>query len=147
MSPIDDEMGLRNLMARYVDAVNRYDGNAWIATWADNSCWHLMGTAVEGKDAIRALWEQMMSNFEIAVLFPNSCLFDIDGHTATGHWYLHEYSRDLQGNASAILSRYLDSYAKVEDEWLFTSRQYDIIYNGPADLSGPFCRPPEPIRG
>lgn len=141
MSQLDDEIGLRNLMARYVDAVNRYDGDAWIATWAEDSAWNLMGAPVEGKEAIRALWEQMMSSFEFAVLFPNSCLFEIDGDTATGHWYLHEYGRDLEGNASAILSRYLDTYIKVDGEWLFKTRTYDFIYNGPPDLSGPFTRP------
>lgn len=141
MSTLDDENGLRNLMARYVDAVNRYDGDAWIATWAEDATWNLLGNPVEGRDNILGLWQQMMSSFEFAVMFPNSCLFEIDGDTASGHWYLHEYSRDLEGNASAILSRYLDTYVKVDGQWLFKSRAYNFIYNGPADLSGDFTRP------
>jgi len=141
MSTLQEENALRNLMARYVDAVNRYDGDAWIATWAEDASWNLLGTPVEGREAIRALWEQMMASFEFAVMFPNSCLFEIDGNDASGHWYLHEYSRDLEGNASAILSRYLDSYVKVGGQWLFKSREYEFIYNGPADLSGAFTRP------
>lgn len=141
MSTLEDENALRNLMARYVDAVNRYDGDAWIATWAEDGCWNLMGSPVTGRDAIRALWEQMMASFEFAIMFPNSSLFEIDGDSASGHWYLHEYGRDHDGKATTILSRYRDTYVKVDGEWLYASRAYDFIYNGPPDLSGAFERP------
>jgi len=43
-----------------------------------------------------------------------------------------------QGNASAVLSRYLDTYIRQGGQWLFQSRQYSFIYNGPADLSGTY---------
>ena len=32
MNSLEDELALRNLMARYSDAVNRVDADAWIAT-------------------------------------------------------------------------------------------------------------------
>ena len=139
MSNIEDELALRNLMARYVDAVNRYDADAWIATWAEDATWNLLGNPVEGKDNILALWQQMMASFEFALMFPSSCLFNIDGDTASGHWYLHEYSRQ-EGQGGIILSRYLDTYVRQDGDWLFKSREYGFIYNGPQDLSGDFTR-------
>ena len=139
MAKLEDELALRNLMARYVDAVNRYDADAWIATWAEDATWNLLGTPVEGREAILALWQQMMASFEFAIMFPNSCHFEIDGDTATGHWYLHEYSRQ-EGVGNTILSRYKDSYVKVDGQWLFQTREYGFIYNGPSDLSGDFTR-------
>ena len=141
MNAIEDELGLRNLMARYVDAVNRYDPEAWIDTWAQDSSWNLLGNPVVGRDNILALWQQMMATFEYALLLPSSCLFDVDGDTASGHWYLHEYSRDLEGNRSTIVSRYDDTYVKQDGRWLFASREYAFIYNGPPDFSGDFTRP------
>jgi ketosteroid isomerase-like protein len=140
MNLIEDELALRNLMARYVDAVNRCDAEAWIATWAEDSVWNLLGNPVQGRDNILALWRQMMGTFEFALLLPSSCLFEVDGDSASGHWYLHEYSRDLQGNRSAIISRYDDSYTRVDGQWLFASRSYHFIYNGPPDLGGEFTR-------
>ena len=80
----------------------------------------------------------MMSSFEFALMLPGSCLFEVDGNTATGHWYLHEYTRDPEGNASTILSRYVDTYVKQDGQWLYQSRDYGFIYNGPADLSGSY---------
>jgi ketosteroid isomerase-like protein len=138
MNPLEDELALRNLMGRYADAVNRVDAEAWIGTWAEDAIWNLLGNPVSGRDNILALWKQMMSSFEFALMLPGSCLFEVDGNTATGHWYLHEYTRDPEGNASTILSRYVDTYVKQDGQWLYQSRDYGFIYNGPADLSGSY---------
>ncbi len=138
MNSIEDEIALRNLMARYCDAVNRVDADAWIGTWAEDAIWNLLGNPVSGKDNILALWKQMMGSFEFALMLPNSCLFEVDVDTARGHSYLHEYTRDPQGNAGKVLSRYKDTYVKVDGEWLFKSRDYSFIYNGPSDLSGDY---------
>jgi len=141
MTLMEDELALRNLMGRYTDAVNRVDADAWIATWAEDGVWNLLGNPVSGRDNILALWKQMMSSFEFALMLPSSCLFDVDGDTASGHWYLHEYTRDPEGNASTVLSRYLDTYTRQDGQWLFQSRDYSFIYNGPADLSGSYTAP------
>jgi len=141
MSALEDELALRNLMSRYADAVNRRDAQAWAATWDEDATWNLLGSDVRGRDNILALWQQMMSGFEFAVMMPASCLFDIRGDQAGGHWYLHEYTRDLEGNGATVLSRYLDSYRKWDGEWLFQSRNYSIIYHGAPDLSGIYTPP------
>ena len=138
MNTLEDELALRNLMGRYADAVNRRDADAWVATWAADGAWNLLGNPVSGRDNILALWQQMMGSFEFALMLPSSCLFKVEGDTASGHWYLHEYTRDLQGTATTVLSRYLDTYVKQDGDWLFQSRQYSFIYNGPADLSGTY---------
>ena len=138
MNPLEDELALRNLMGRYADAVNRVDADAWIGTWAEDAIWNLLGNPVSGRDNILALWKQMMSSFEFALMLPGSCLFEVDGNTASGHWYLHEYTRDPEGNASTILSRYVDTYVKQDGQWLYKSLDYGFIYNGPADLSGSY---------
>ena len=138
MNTLENEQGLKNLMARYVDAANRRDGEAWSQTWAEDGCWDLMGMKVEGRDNILGLWQQVIAGFEFAILMPSSSLFEIDGDTATGHWYLQEYTRDLQGEKMAALSRYTDTYCKMDGQWLYLSRRYDFIYRGPGDLSGDY---------
>jgi len=135
---LDDELALRNLMARYVDAVNRCDAAAWTATWAEDGVWSLLGTPVSGRDNILGLWRQMMSGFEFAIMLPSSSMFEIEDTTASGHWYLQEYTRDLEGNASTILSRYLDTYVKRDGQWLYQSREYSLIYHGAPDLGGSY---------
>lgn len=138
MNDTADELALRNLMARYVDAVNRYDADAWIATWTDDAVWYLLEPPARGRADILALWQQMMASFEFALMLPSSCLFQVEGDTASGHWYLHEYIRDREGVGSTILSRYQDTYTRRDGQWLFQSRRYQFLYQGPADLSGAY---------
>ena len=138
MNKLEDELALRNLMSRYADAVNRMDAAAWAATWAENGVWNLLGSPVTGRDNIMSLWQQMMGGFEFAVMMPSSCLFDISEYSASGHWYLQEHTRDNEGTASTILSRYIDTYTKEDGHWLYQSRDYSFIYHGAADLSGTY---------
>ena len=144
MSILEDELALRSLMGRYVDAVNRRDESAWAATWAEDANWNLLGTQVSGKAHIVGLWQQMMAGFEFALMMPSSGLFDIEGESATGHWYLQEFTRDLDGNGSIVLSRYLDSYVKKSGQWLYQSRSYSFIYHGAPDLSGSYIKISQP---
>jgi ketosteroid isomerase-like protein len=143
MSIREEELALEKLMARYVDAANRRDGHAWAQTWAENGCWNLMGMEVKGRDSILALWQQVVAGFDFALLVPGSHLFEINGDTAQGHWYLQEFTRDLQNERHCAISRYLDSYVKVDGQWLFQTRRYDFIYRGPGDLSGDYTPLPE----
>ncbi|MCB1695323.1 MAG: nuclear transport factor 2 family protein [Pseudomonadales bacterium] len=138
----EDELALARLMSRYVDAVHRRDASAWAATWSEDACWNLMGTQVSGKANIVALWQQVMAGFEFALMLPSSCLFSIDGDTASGHWYLQEHTRDREGLAGSSISRYLDTYSKRNGQWLYQSRHYGIIYHGAPDLSGSYTAPP-----
>ena len=126
---VEDQLALQDLMARYVDAVNRRDAQAWAATWDDNGCWNLLGNEVSGKDSIVGLWQQMMAGFEFALMIPSSCLFDIDGDSASGHWYLQELARDNEGKSSSLFSRYIDTYIRRNGQWLYQSRRYEIIYH------------------
>lgn len=138
LNRFEDQIALRELMAKYTDAVNRHDGTAWISCWAEHAQWDLMGIKVSGKSNILALWKQMMSGFEFVLMMPSSGLMTVSGDTATGHWYLQEYTRDKQGRASTVLSRYVDSYCKENSQWCFQSRQYQTMYNGDANLTGQY---------
>lgn len=142
MSTLEDERALERLMARYADAVNRRDEVSWAATWAEDGTWNLLGNPISGRANILVLWQKMMAGFEFAIMLPSSGLFSIDGDHATGHWYLQEYTRDPDGNASTVFSRYDDSYVKSQGQWLYHSRSYSFIYQGAPDLSGSYTSLP-----
>ena len=141
MNSIEDEIALRNLMATYVDAANRRDGELWKSTWAEDGVWCIMGMDVIGRDNILSMWQQVLQTFEFALLLPSSGQFSVDGDSATGHWYLQEYTRDNSGQCGMIVSRYLDTYSRVEGQWLYQSRRYELIYQGPADFPGTYTAP------
>lgn len=138
MNTPETDLALRNLMASYVDAVNRRDAQAWGNTWDENASWKLMGSTVQGRENIVALWQQLMGGFEFALMLPSSSAFEIDGHRASGHWYLQEFTRDLQGKATTLLSRYADNYCLQDGRWRYLSREYQVLYHGDAELTGTY---------
>ncbi|SVD06310.1 uncharacterized protein METZ01_LOCUS359164, partial [marine metagenome] len=44
------------MVARYADAVNRYDEALWAGTWTVNSVWDLAGMEVEGRKGVVDFW-------------------------------------------------------------------------------------------
>ncbi len=141
MNELQDQQALRDLMAVYIDAVARADGETWKNTWDENGCWVLMGNEVQGRDVIYGLWQQLMGGFDFALLIPSTCHYVIDGDRATGFYYLQELTRNTDGEGSQLFSRYTDECIRTADGWRYRSRAYDIIYQGPAALTGELQRP------
>ena len=135
-NPVEDELAIRDLIARYADAVNRSDQNDWGATWAEDGFWSLMGMESRGRDNIVQFWLGAMSGFKFALHMNGSGTLTIDGDRATGRWYLTEYTCDNDENTATIAGVYDDVYVKQDGNWLFAERLYQVLYMGPADLSG-----------
>jgi len=136
MSNPADELAIRDLNARYIDAVNRYNKEDWAANWSESATWNLMGMEVAGRDAIVELWTGAMSGFEFAIMMLNSGTIDVDGDTASGRWYVTEHLKPVEGDPNITLGVYDDEYAREDGRWVFARRHYNVIYQGPADYSG-----------
>lgn len=139
MSALDlvaDELAIRSLVARYIDAVYRRDKEDWAATWAEESRWSVLGTVVTGKEQVVAVWLQAMDRFPFVAMQMHSGTLDMNGAVASGRWYLSEYLIDQKGTRQMIIGIYSDQYIKEGGQWLFQERRYDIMYQGPPDLSG-----------
>ena len=135
-NPIEDELAIRDLIARYTDGVNRFDADTWAATWAEDGYWNLLGMETRGRDNIRQFWLGAMGTFKFALHQVGSGTLDIDGDTASGRWYLTEYTCDQEDNRGMVVGVYDDKYVKVDGSWYFSERRYQTLYMGPADLSG-----------
>jgi uncharacterized protein (TIGR02246 family) len=132
---VNDELAIRDLVARYADAVNRRDEAAWRATWAPDGCWQLRGQPVEGQDNVVALWSSLMGSLPFVVQLVHSGTVTVENDSAAGTWYLSEFMQTADGPRSSI-GVYRDTYARVAGEWRFLVRRYDLLYSGPPDLSG-----------
>ena len=135
-----DELAIRDLNARYIDAVNRYHQDDWAATWSETASWNLLGMEVEGKANIVPLWAGAMSSFNFALMMLNSGTIQIDGDSdnnrATGRWYVTEHINPKEGDPNITLGVYDDRYVKENGQWLFAHRHYNVMYQGAADYSG-----------
>ena len=131
-----DEAEIRDLVARYADAVNRRDEAAWGATWAKDGEWDLSGRPASGRDAVVALWSQLMGGIPWVNQIVYFGLVDVDGAAATGRWYLAEFMKLPDGTGRQMIGVYRDQYVKEDGAWKFAKRRMDPVYSGPPDLSG-----------
>lgn len=131
-----DELAIRNLVARYSDAVNRRDAAVWGDTWAEDATWKIMGMEPQGRETIVKLWEQLMGGFPFVVQMPSEGLVTVDGDTATGRFYLHEWGKGPDGTGMLTLGVYHDTFQRDPDGWRFSERDFNSMYTGPADMSG-----------
>ncbi len=125
--PAGDQQAIRNLLDDYSDAVFRRDAESWAANWAEDGRWHLMGTEVVGRAAIRALWEQAMQGFVFVAFFAQPGAIAVDGDRATGRVYTHEVLEAADGTISRPVGRYDDTYVRRDGRWLFAERRYAML--------------------
>jgi len=123
---------------RYADAVCRHDANDWGACWATDGEWALgPGRSVHGREAIVALWDQLMAGFPFAVqIIHSGTVTAVNGESATARWYLSEFLDTPAGERRMGIGVYHDDYVREDGEWKFGRRRYNLLYSGPADFSG-----------
>jgi ketosteroid isomerase-like protein len=132
---VADELAIRNLVARYADAVTRRDEAAWTATWAKDGEWWMMGSPTRGREDVVALWRTLTGPLAFVIQIPTTGLIELRGDCAVGRWYITEHIRGGDGSAMLILGVYHDRYRREDGEWVFETRRFDPLYMGPPDLS------------
>ena len=124
---LEDRIAIRELHEAYADAVVRADAVDWAKVWTKDAHWTLMATAVEGREAIVALWTQAMSGLD-AVSFhcmPSATM--IDGDRATGRCQTLEIMRTKDGTTRVIGGLYGDEMIRQDDGWRYSRRVYRIV--------------------
>lgn len=125
--PIDDQLAIRNLHDCYADAVFRRDAADWGALWAADATWDLMGTHVEGREAIVTMWNGAMAGFAFVGFFSQVGAIEVGGDAATGRVYTNEVLEDQQGNLVRTVGRYEDLYIRRGQDWFYQSRSFSIL--------------------
>ena len=131
---VEDELAIRNLLARYGDAASRRDPDAWIATWAADCLWDLGGGRVtRGHEETLTLWRSSIAKYPWVVQVPASGLIEeVDGEVR-GTWYVLELNHVADGSGVMHLGHYRDTYVKTDDGWRFATRRFQLVYRGAMD--------------
>jgi len=128
----DDERQIRALVARYLEAVSRFDAATLATTWAINGRWHLGPRTVVGRDAIVALWEQIIARYESRIV---QLMADAQVHAApggaTGRFTFLEIARKAGESTDHLeVGRYTDTFGRESGQWVFSERRFTLIYRG-----------------
>jgi len=125
--PLEDRVAIQELNGTYADGVVRIDAATWATVWADDADWDLMGHQTKGKDAIVAFWNGAMSGLEAVSFHCVPCMIEVTGNTAKSRVQTQEILKPKDGKARHVGGLYEDELAKIDGQWLFTSRKFKII--------------------
>jgi SnoaL-like domain len=137
--PIEDRIAIRELMDTHAHGVMTRDADVWSSIWADDARWSLpeypdLGV-FEGKDVIVSAWVDSMKSYGLdnmsrpMMYFMQPGAIAVEGGRATAVAYTIEIYDDPEtGKRVRSHGRYDDVLEKRDGRWLFTERQYRILF-------------------
>jgi hypothetical protein len=137
-----DGGAIRELVARYVEAVALFDVELYRSVWTADSVWGVDGRGdISGPDAITELFVQLRGRQELAVQRVMSGRAHVDGDHGAGRWIIHSLTR-TEGRGEELLGVYDDRYRRDDGAWRFVRRDFSPLYRGRHDLPGRVWAPP-----
>jgi hypothetical protein len=135
------EADIRNLAARFSDAVNYNDPDAFSVLWGPASSWEIGEPYVSrasGREEIVALFRRLRQSWAFFVQLTHSGVIKFQtADAATGRWSVREVARSPDGAQSYDnLAIYEDCLERAEGAWRFASRSYHYIWLNEAPLLG-----------
>jgi hypothetical protein len=133
---LEDEAAIRDLVARFADAVTRADHDTFRSLWKPDAVFTIgepFAVTCMGIDEIGALLHKLRDGKDFFVQCVHSGLIQLDGNTASARWLVREVGLG-PGKSGAGKSYYnnfgffLDELEKVDGKWLFKTRTYPYLY-------------------
>lgn len=126
---MEDRLAIRELIERFCAAVIRIDTARFAGTFAEDGVWILpsVPAGTKGRDRIREVFAEKLAYVEHIHMagFPDELAFD--GDRATGKTYCRELIYTKDGGQKVLIGCFHDVYVKASGEWLFQSRDYEVI--------------------
>jgi len=128
---IEDRLAIRELVEAFANEAMRINPETWGATWADrdDASWKLVSfpEAVTGKNNIVEKFTTVMAYVGFLSMTSVPADLDFNGDTASGKAYCREWVYAKTGAQKQIVGCYHDEYVKQNGNWLFKSRDYEIL--------------------
>lgn len=135
---LTDELAIRDVTARFTDAVNRNDPAALGALFTEDGEWVVPGMeTTHGPEAAAARIGQLRTTFVhlLQLLYSGHVDLAADGQSAAATWYLAESASDGE-NAFAFTGVYRDELRRTDAGWRFVRRTFSFLYRGRTELPG-----------
>lgn len=126
LKAVEDELSIRNLVARYTDAVNERDIAAFRQLWTDDAVWEIgppLQSRAEGIDEIVALLRRLLQAEQYFMQMTHSGVVEIKGDRATARFVERERGRG-ESSYYDSLAVYEDVLVREADGWRFAKRSY-----------------------
>ncbi len=123
------DAALRQLVARYCDAVVRRDSEAFASAWTEDGVWDRGGQPATGRQQIHDAFTAVVRPLTWIVQSPAVCVFEVDeaSGTGSGRVTFDERFQRRRGGPGALLGTYHDEYRRDAGQWRFARRRLEVI--------------------
>lgn len=132
------ESGIRQLFARYADAVWRKDFETFADCFSQDAVWKIAGRTAQGRAEIVKLFAASVEPSEKVMMRVGLPVIDLGEDGATGRTQVSELIKRKDGSAQRTLAVYYDRFVAQDGVWRFQWHHFNLYYLGPPDLSGPY---------
>lgn len=132
------EFAIRQLRARYADALWRKDPQSFGDLFAEDAEWKVAGMHLRGREEIRGTFARFMEHTGRTLMtFRNPIVELVDG-VVQSRTYVTEGNRFADGQTADTIGIYYERFVEEGGRWLFRYRHWNLYYIGPPDLSAHF---------
>lgn len=137
MDLIAADFGIRQLHARFADAVWRQDADSVTACFVSDGQWSIAGMQFNGHAEIGEACNKLLGRCERIHLQTEQPILHADGEDVLGRLSMTEFAWMPDGTQFFTVGTYHDRYGVEATEWRFRERVWNLKYRGPIDLSAP----------
>lgn len=139
---ITADAGIRQLHARFADAVWRQDAELFSYCWAPDGVWKIAGMEKTGRAEIAEACVMMLGRCSHIHLITGLPILEVSGDTAKGRLNMTEFARMQDGSTAMTIGWYHDDYVAIGETWHFKRRHWSMKYRGEPNLTGLFADTP-----
>jgi ketosteroid isomerase-like protein len=137
------DAAIRQLHARYTDAVYRKDLAAFGDCFAEDAEWRITGLVLRGRKNIVDFMAAAFPKYRFILMNFRTPVLDVGNGTATGRTYVSEQSVMADGRPFGPIGIYYERFVDQGDRWRFSWRLFLTAYSGPPDLTGSYFENPD----
>jgi ketosteroid isomerase-like protein len=138
------EFGVRQLHARYADAVFRKDWDAFADCWTEDAEWRIRGNIYRGRGEIVGMLQRAMENFHKVIMTFRTPILQLqaDGSLRARTW-VTEQNGFKSGRPGSTIGTYFERLTQQDGVWRRAYALFQLHYIGPADLTGEYFDQPD----
>ncbi len=136
------DLGVRQLHARFADAVWRQDDAEFSGCFASDGLWKIAGMEIAGREKIAEACRTMLGRCSHIHIITGLPILELIGTGAKGRLNMTEFARMQDGSTAMTIGWYHDDYVLEGEQWCFKKRHWSMKYRGAPDLTGHFAYTP-----